>query len=232
MHARSYRVLALVALLGSMLISPATAGAQQPAVVLLTLVDGTACRGPITGTTFNLVDQRADYACTDGRWILGEPFNLGDGRQVAMLGRSVAQGERATDTADPCQQTTCVVGLGMAEVSTTATLPRVISFSWGTGRSSGGTTCSFQDGETFYVGTERANYLCDPHLWNKDKGARQDLQYWIVGGPMALESGSGYPTVIYAAVVPQNTPLMNVPTPVCDKPFCVLYIQQVSLAPQ
>jgi hypothetical protein len=38
----------------------------------------------IIGTSFNLVDQRANYACTDGRWILGDPFTLGDGRQVAM----------------------------------------------------------------------------------------------------------------------------------------------------
>src|SRR5262252_887267 len=87
--------LALVALLGAALIQPATVSAQQPTVSLLTLVDGTACRGPITGTTFSLVDARANYACTDGRWILGEPLTLGDGRQVAMLGRTILQGQRA-----------------------------------------------------------------------------------------------------------------------------------------
>jgi hypothetical protein len=85
MHSRLYRLIAFVALVGSTLISPANALAEQPTVVLLTLVDGTTWRGPITGTTFNLVDAHANYACTDGRWILDEPLALGDGRQVAML---------------------------------------------------------------------------------------------------------------------------------------------------
>jgi hypothetical protein len=70
MHFRLNRALALVALLGAILMPPATASADQPSVTLVTLVDGTACRGPITGTTFNLVDARGNYACTDGRWIL------------------------------------------------------------------------------------------------------------------------------------------------------------------
>lgn len=230
MHSRLSRAVMLVALIGPALFSPARASAEQSLVVLLTLVDGTACRGPISGTTFNLVDQRANYACTDGRWILGEPFNLGDGRQVAMLGRTILQGQRVSDDADPCQEATCVVGLGMAEVSTSATLPRVVYITRG---NSGGTSCTFQDGETFYLGTERANYLCDPSLWNKNKDARQDIQYWIMGGPMIFgQTDAMSPTGILATVVQQNTPLTNAPLPVCGKPFCVLYIQQEGLSPQ
>jgi hypothetical protein len=70
---------------------------------------------------------------------------------------------------------------------------------------------------------------CAPSYWNKLKGARQDIEYWIVGAPISLDISAGYPTTILATVVRQNTPLMNAPSPVCDKPFCVLYINQESL---
>jgi hypothetical protein len=227
-RSRLYRVIGLVALLGLTLVFPASPTEAQSAVVLLTLIDGTACRGPITGTTFNIVDQRANYACTDGRWILGEPFDLGDGRQVAVLGRTILQGQRVSDDSDPCQDTMCIVGLGLAEVATSATLPRTVYIYRANG--GGPNTCTFQDGTTFYLGTTRANYLCDPSYWNKLEGARQDIEYWIVGGPMSLDSSAGYPTAILATVVRQNAPLMNAPSPVCDKPFCVLYINQESLS--
>jgi hypothetical protein len=72
-------LIAVIALLGATLMLPSIASAEEPTVELLTLTDGTACRGPITGTTFTLIDQRANYACTDGRWVLGEPFTLADG---------------------------------------------------------------------------------------------------------------------------------------------------------
>jgi hypothetical protein len=222
----------LAATLAIVLVSSASAstaqGAPQPTVVLFTLVDGTACRGPINGTTFNLVDQRANYACTDGRWILGEPFDMGDGRQVAMLGRTILQGQRVSDDSDPCQDPMCIVGLGLAEVATSATLPRTVYIYRANG-GGGPNTCAFQDGTTFYLGPTRANYLCDPSYWNKLRGARQDIEFWIVGGPISLDSGAGYPTAILATVVRQNTPLMNAPSPVCDKPFCVLYVNQESL---
>src|SRR5258708_32823561 len=126
MDFRFFRAIALVALLSGSLLSPVRVGADQPSVVLLTLVDGTACRGPITGTTFNLVDTRANYACTDGRWIMGEPYTLGDGRQVARLSRTILQGGRASDGADPCQQPTALVALGLAEVPTSGTGPRTV----------------------------------------------------------------------------------------------------------
>ena len=220
--------IALIAVLGSTLVWPANAGAQQPTVVLLTLVDGTACRGPITGTTFNIVDLRANYACTDGRWILGEPFNLGDGRQVAMLGRTILQGQRISDDSESCQESMCVIGLEEAEILTSASLPRTIYISRNRG---GPNTCTFQDADTFFLGTTRANYLCDPTYWRKLEGARQDIEYWIVGGPMMIGSDSAHPTAILATVVRQNSPLTNAPAPVCDKPFCVLYINQESLMP-
>jgi hypothetical protein len=228
MHSRLIRVIALVILLGSTLVSPVGAQAQ-PTVVLLTLADGTACRGPITGTTFNLVDQRANYACTDGRWILGEPFSLGDGRQVAMLGRTILQGQRVSDDSDPCDQLTCVVGLGIVEVSTSASLPPTVYIYRANGGSS---TCTFQDGATFYLGTTRANYLCDPILWSKSKDSRHDVEFWIVGGPMFLDGGPGFRTVFLASVVRQSTPLGTWQgSPVCDKPVCILGIQQEDLTP-
>jgi hypothetical protein len=228
------RVLAAVsvALLGSTLASPAAAASSvlaQSAVVLLMLADGTACRGPITGTTFNLIDQRANYACTDGRWILGEPFTLGDGRQVALLGRTIVQGQLASDDADPCQQPTCVVGLQQVEVATWASLPSEVFLEGGNPRIGSYGRCTFQDGQTFFVGTTRANYVCDSTYWRKLKDARQDLEYWILGGPMYMSDGSGFPTVIFATVVRQNGPLMNVPSPVCEQPVCVLTIQQMSI---
>ena len=227
MHVRLSRAVVLVALLGAMLIPPATASAQS-SVVLLTLVDGTACRGPITGVTFSLIDQRANYACTDGRWILGEPFTLGDGRQVALLGLTIVLGQRASDDADPCQQPTCVVGLQQVEVATWASLPREVFLEGGSPRIGSYGKCTFQDSQTFYVGPTRANYLCDPTYWRKLKDARQDLEYWILGSPMSLADGSGFRTVIFATVVRQNSPLTNVQSTVCEQPVCVLYIQEMS----
>jgi len=180
-HTRLARGIALVALLGSTLVSPVGASAEQPSVALLTLTDGTACRGPITGTTFSLIDQRANYACTDGRWIFGEPLTLGDGRQVAMLGRTVLQGERVSDNSDPCQQPTCLVGLAQAEVATAATLPLAIKIN--VGGIDG--VCAYQGGETFYLGTMRANYLCPAETW-KQQTVRQDIEHWIVGSPYTV----------------------------------------------
>src|SRR5215218_10654107 len=97
MHSRLRRAIVLVTVLGSAFVGPTAASAEQPTVVLLTLADGTACRGRITGTTFNLVDTRANYACTDGRWVMGEPFTLGDGRQVGLLARTILEGHRERD---------------------------------------------------------------------------------------------------------------------------------------
>jgi hypothetical protein len=62
---------------------------------------------------------------------MGEPLTLGDGRQVAMLGRTILQGQRASDGADPCAQPSCVVGLSQAEVPTPVTLPRAIKLDVG-----------------------------------------------------------------------------------------------------
>ena len=174
-----------------------------------------------------LVDQRANYACTEGRWIIGEPFTLADGRQVALLGRTILQGQRASDNSDPCPQPTCLIGLEQTEVENLATMPSVVSIVHG---NYGGSTCTLQMGTTFSVGTLRADYLCDPKLWTKQKDARQDVEYWLLGGPMPLNNPLSYTPVLLAAVVRQNVPLTNAPTPVCDKPVCVLYISQDTLA--
>jgi hypothetical protein len=230
MRSQAYRALSVGAVFILMLAWPASVGAEQPALSVLVLADGTACRGPITGTTFSLVDQRADYVCTDGRWVLGEPFGLGDGRQAALLAHAVLAGQRTSDDADPCGQPTCITSLEQAEVATWASLPRKVFLAeWSVKYGSYG-ACTFVDGESFFVGTTRANYLCDPSYWRKLKGSRQDTEYWILGGPIPLGDGSGQPTVIFATVVRQNAPLINAPTPVCEQAVCVLYIQQMSLS--
>ena len=146
--------------------------AEQSSLNALVLADGTTCRGPITGTTFSLFDQRAEYACTDGRWVLGEPFGLGDGRQVALLAHTIAAGQRASDDEDPCQQPTCVTSVEQAEVSTWANLPLRFTLLGGSNRIRGSRLCTFVDGQTFFVGTARANYQCDPMYWRNLKGAR------------------------------------------------------------
>src|SRR5262249_47697029 len=119
MHTRLYRAIALLALLGPSPVAPA-ASAQSaptpPTLTLLTLVDGTACRGPINGTTFTLLDQRANYACTDGRWIIGQPFSLADGRQTATLARTVQQGQPVRDGVG-CSDSQCPIALEQAEVA-------------------------------------------------------------------------------------------------------------------
>jgi hypothetical protein len=194
------RLFPLVVILGAMLVWPASTSADQPQptqpnVVVLTLVDGTACRGPITGTTFTLLDQHANYACTDGRWIVGDPLTLADGRQVAMLGRTILQGQRVSDNADPCQQTSCVVGLGQAEVATAASLPRIVNYS--PNPMGPGVTCTFQDNNAFYLGGVRANYQCDPTFYQDKQRAggywipdgSSPTEYWILGG--LHDSGMG-----------------------------------------
>src|SRR5215467_293214 len=97
---------------------------------MLTLVDGTACRGPITGTTFMLLDQRANYAGTDGRWIIGQPLSLADGRQTATLARTVQLGQPVRDGV-VCSDSQCPTSLEQAEVATaqvfraSSTTPRI-----------------------------------------------------------------------------------------------------------
>jgi hypothetical protein len=194
MHYRLNRALALISLLGVTLIPPATASAQQPSVSLFTLVDGTACRGPITGTTFTLVDQHANYACTDGRWILGEPMSLADGRQIAMLARTVQQGE-SVRAAVPCNDSQCPTTLEQVEVATAASLPRIVNYAVTAQGPS--VTCTFQDNPTFYLGGVRANYLCDPSFYQDRQRAggywipegAEPTEYWILGG--LYDSGMG-----------------------------------------
>jgi hypothetical protein len=204
--------------------------ADQPTVNVLVLADGTACRGPITGTTFSVVDQRANFACTDGRWVLGEPFGLGDGRQVALLAHTILAGQRVSDDQDPCQQPTCVTSVEQAEVATWASLPHSLTLGGGSNKIKGSRQCTFVDGQAFFVGTTRANYQCDPTYWRNLAGAPQNQEYWILGGPMPMGVDSSTPTVIFATVVRQNTPLTNVPTPVCEQPVCVLYIQELPVS--
>jgi hypothetical protein len=81
MPSRLYRAVALIPLLGAWLVSPVHASAPEDTIVLIKLTDGVACRGPIECTTFVLASLRANYACTDGRWIVGEPLDLGDCRR-------------------------------------------------------------------------------------------------------------------------------------------------------
>jgi hypothetical protein len=185
MHARLYRAVALTALLGSTLISPVRANSPESAVVLITLVDGIACRGPIEGTTFSLVNARANYACTDGRWIIGEPLSLPDGRQTAMLTRTVLQGQPVRDDL-PCTDSQCPIALEQAEVAAATTLPRIVSYS-PYAMTSSRVTCTFQDDKAFYLGGVRANYLCDPTFYQDRERAgayyRPDgAEYWILGG--------------------------------------------------
>ena len=226
MDFRFFRAIALVALLSGSLLWPVRVSADQPTVVLLTLVDGTACRGPITGTTFNLVDARANYACTDGRWIMGEPYTLGDGRQVAMLSRTILQGQRASDGADPCQQPTCVVGLGLAEVSTSATLPRLIKVF----TSGSVADCPFQDNETFYLGTMRANYLCQADPWIRGSAERPDLEHWIVGGPFAFQNNENRVLIV---TLLRRAAYTSADQGVCgEAPICVRQVEPYVVAPQ
>jgi hypothetical protein len=193
MHFRFNRALALVALLGATLLPPASASADQPSVTLITLVDGTACRGPITGTTFMLVDQRANYACTDGRWIIGEPLSLADGRQTATLARTVQQGQPVRDGV-VCNDSQCPSTLEQMEVATAASLPRIVNYS--PNPQGPAVTCTFQDNNAFYLGGVRANYLCDPSFYQDQQraGAFQlspgsPYEYWILGG--LYDSGMG-----------------------------------------
>jgi hypothetical protein len=193
MHFRLNRALALVALLSATLLPPASASADQPSVVLIPLVDGTACRGPITGTTFLLVDQRANYACTDGRWIIGEPLSLADGRQTATLARTVQQGQTVRDGV-VCNDSQCPSALEQAEVATAASLPRIVNYTPNPMRP--GVTCTFQDNPTFYLGGVRANYLCDLSFYQDRQragaywiGDGNPSEYWILGG--LYDSGMG-----------------------------------------
>jgi hypothetical protein len=221
MHTRFYRTIALVTMVGWTVVFPVRAMAEQSTVTLLTLIDGTACRGPITGTTFNLVDLRANYACTDGRWILGDPFTMGDGRQIALLANTILAGQRVSDDADPCQQPTCITSVGQAEVATWASLPRRLSLLGGSNKIKGSRACAFVDGQTFFVGTARANYQCDPTYWRNLSGAAQDEEYWILDGPMPVGNDPNTPTVIFATVLRQNVSG-------CEQAVCVLSIQQLS----
>jgi hypothetical protein len=181
-----WKIVALFVLVGSTLVVPASASAEQGTVVLLTLVDGTACRGPIVGTTFSLVNAGANYACTDGRWIMGEPLSLADGRQTAMLARTALQGQPMGDGA-PCTDSQCPTALEQVEVATAATLPRIVSYSPNTMTGSA-VTCTFQDGNTFYLGGVRANYRCDPAFYQDRERAGayyytgNDAEWWILGG--------------------------------------------------
>jgi hypothetical protein len=185
MHARLYRAVALTALLGSTLISPVRANSPESAIVLITLSDGIACRGPIEGTTFNLVDARANYACTDGRWIIGEPLSLADGRQTVVLTRTVLQGQPVRDDV-PCIDSQCPIALEQAEVATAATLPRIVSYSYS--YSTARVTCSFADEGAFYLGGMRANYRCDEAFYqDRERALGQyypgtDAEHWILGG--------------------------------------------------
>jgi hypothetical protein len=224
LRSRLSRVFPLVAFLGSMLVLPAGASAdqQQPTVVQFTLLDGTACRGPITGTTFTLLDQRANYACTDGRWIMGEPLTLGDGRQVAMLGRTILQGQRASDGADPCQQPTCIVGLGQVEVATTATLPRDIKLDVG-GQTA---DCILQDGDTFYLGLMRANYLCPAQAWS-GQSVRQDFEHWIVGSPFTV--ANNLHQVLLISLVRQASYTAADQNACGQQPICIYQVQNYAL---
>jgi hypothetical protein len=222
MRSRLYRAVALVALLAATLVPPASAGETQSAVVLLTLVDGTACRGPITGTTFNIVDTRASYACTDGRWILGEPYSLADGRQVAMLARTILQGQRVRDEDEPCQQLSCPSSVGLVEVATAATLPRVLIVDHVPGKES--TTCSFQGGETFYLGGVRANYRCDPSFFRDPKHPYPypEAEYWIIGGLYDPGVGATRMEGSIFAILRQGTPLTpNDKLNICRAAVCV-----------
>jgi hypothetical protein len=97
----------------------------------------------------------------------------------------------------------------------------------GSNRIKGSRLCTFVDGQTFFVGTARANYQCDPTYWRNLAGAPQNREYWILGGPIRVGVDSSTPTVIFATVVRQSTPLMNVPTPVCEQSVCVLSIQEL-----
>jgi hypothetical protein len=194
MHFRLDRALALVSLLCATLLPPASVSADQPSVVLITLVDGTACRGPITGTTFTMVNARATYACTDGRWILGEPFSLADGRQTAMLARTVLQGQPLHDDVI-CTDSQCPTALEQVEVATAASLPRVVNYAVTAQGPS--VTCTFQYNPTFYLGGVRANYLCDPSFFQDRQRAggywipegAEPTEYWILGG--LYDSGMG-----------------------------------------
>jgi hypothetical protein len=141
---------------------------------------------------------------------MGEPFNLGDGRRVAMLAQVIGQGQRLRDGDEPCQQPECVVGLGQAEVATPVTLPRSI-------RLDGGNNCTFQDGVTFYVGTSRANYLCEQRAFGVPPGAES----WIIGGPITRVNGLSF---VHVAGIFREGVVLDANRPggaTCRDPICV-----------
>jgi hypothetical protein len=72
MRSALFRIAAVFALLGSALVLPAIASAQQqPTAIVITLLDGTQCRGRTGEAPFSAVDVRANYECIDGRWGYG-----------------------------------------------------------------------------------------------------------------------------------------------------------------
>jgi len=79
----------------------------------------------------------------------------------------------------------CVTSVEQAEVSSWANLPHRFSLLGGSNRIRGSRECTFVDGQTFFVGTVRANYQCDPTYWRNLKGARQDEEYLDPGWPDA-----------------------------------------------
>jgi hypothetical protein len=114
------------------------------------------------------------------------------------------------------------VGLGLAEVATSATLPRLIKFDVG-GQDG---DCTFQDGDTFYLGSMRANYLCPADLW-KGQTVRQDFEHWIVGGPFTVANNQ--PQVLMVALVRPDS-YTPVDKNIWDQmPMCIYQVQAYSL---
>jgi hypothetical protein len=145
---------------------------------------------------------------------VAEPFDLADGRRVAMLARVILRGQSLGENGEPCEQTECVVGLEQAEVATAASLPRVIHLE------PDRTDSRLQNDATFYVGTIRANYLCDA------TGALSNARYerWIIGGPITRIEGNSHVVVIDIVRQGMISPTGVQPRITCQSPVCLTSI--------
>jgi hypothetical protein len=95
----------------------------------------------------------------------------------------------------------------------------------------GYTACTFQDGETFHLGTTRANYKCDPAYWRKLKNQfHTDAECWIMGAPWDSGFDTGYWRASLVIVIRQGV-IGNIGvgglTP-CEAIVCVYAIQTES----
>ena len=98
----------------------------------------------------------------------------------------------------------------------------MIKFSIGTGVGD----CTYQEGETFYLGTMRANYLCPAEAW-KDQVGRLDLEHWIVGSPFKVANNQRQ--VLMISLLPRATYTPGDQNICGEQPICIIQVQNYAL---